>query len=52
MGAFDLGHSDDRTRFIGGGHPRLQPREAGLKSVRLGYGRERGAGGVWGWGAV
>jgi hypothetical protein len=41
VGAFDLAHSDDRRRYIGPSHPVCNRREAGLKSVRLGYGRNR-----------
>jgi hypothetical protein len=39
VGAFDLAHSDDRRSYIGAACPSCNRREAGLKSVRLGYGK-------------
>jgi hypothetical protein len=38
-GEWDLGHSDDRTRWIGATHARCNRREAGFKTARLRRGR-------------
>lgn len=41
VGAFHLGHSDDRLSYIGPTHPACNLREAGLKTARLRAGTAR-----------